>query len=70
MLAMWLLSSVVLINSYTSNLMASMTIPGINMPIESLRELANQDEVQWSYRDNTAYLSLFEVNYSTIFKHV
>ena len=51
-----------MIYTYTSTLVAFLTVPTIQNLIESLEELANQREILWTYVGNTAHQSLFGVN--------
>ena len=58
----WLLYTIVIIFTYTSTLIAFLTVPRIAKMIESLEELSNQKEILWTYRANTAHDNLFSVN--------
>ncbi|XP_066970156.1 uncharacterized protein [Macrobrachium rosenbergii] len=59
MSAVWLTVSMIVIYTYTGNLIAFLTVPKIRNLINSLEELANQREVLWTYRAKTAHDELF-----------
>ncbi|XP_068212059.1 glutamate receptor U1-like [Palaemon carinicauda] len=59
MSALWLTVSMIVIYTYTGNLIAFLTVPKISNLINSLEELANQREVLWTYRAKTAHDELF-----------
>ena len=64
LLAVWYVYCIILIYTYTGTLIASLTVPRLATLIESLEELANQREVLWTYRANTAHEKLFEVRHA------
>ncbi|XP_068246312.1 glutamate receptor U1-like [Palaemon carinicauda] len=55
----WLFMCVIFIYTYTGNLIAFLTVPQMSNVIKSLEELANQKEILWTYRSNSAHETLF-----------
>ncbi|XP_076068797.1 glutamate receptor ionotropic, delta-2-like isoform X2 [Oratosquilla oratoria] len=56
---MWWIFSIIIIYSYTGNLIAFLTVPKLENLVNSLEELSLQREVLWTYRKNTAHDVLF-----------
>ncbi|XP_047738196.1 glutamate receptor U1 [Hyalella azteca] len=59
MLGLWWTYCMILIYTYTGNLIAFLTVPRLAGIIQSLDELANQREILWTYRAETAHEKLF-----------
>ncbi|XP_018019514.2 glutamate receptor ionotropic, kainate 4 [Hyalella azteca] len=59
MLGLWWTYCMILIYTYTGNLIAFLTVPRLAGIIQSLDELANQREVLWTYRAESVLDTLF-----------
>ncbi|XP_063595355.1 probable glutamate receptor [Penaeus indicus] len=57
--AFWWVYSITIIYTYNGTLIAFLTIPSLTNLINSLDELANQRDVLWTYRSNSAHETLF-----------
>ena len=47
LVVMWLLSALVIASIYKGNITAMLTLPKINIPIDSIADLAAQDDLPW-----------------------
>jgi len=61
LLGVWWTYCIILIYTYNGTLIASLTVPRLAKIFQNLEELANQREVLWTYRANTAHEKLFSV---------
>ncbi|KAF2352303.1 Ionotropic glutamate receptor, partial [Trinorchestia longiramus] len=59
LLGVWWTYCIILIYTYTGNLIAFLTVPRVAGIINSLEALANQKQVLWTYRAGTAHDKLF-----------
>ncbi|XP_042858447.1 glutamate receptor ionotropic, delta-1-like [Penaeus japonicus] len=57
--AFWWVYCIIIIYTYNGTLIAFLTIPRLTNLINSLDELANQRDVLWTYRSNSAHEMLF-----------
>ncbi|KAF0314638.1 Glutamate receptor 3 [Amphibalanus amphitrite] len=70
MLAFWWSAAVTIMASYTGTLIASLTVPTVADSIESLEELAFQDEIKWTYRIYSSMDNLFRSSGSAVFRQM
>ena len=59
--AVWLLGSLVLMKAYGGILTSMLTVPKFLIPINSLADLASQDEVPWRIEKDTVLYNFFQV---------
>ncbi|XP_066982155.1 probable glutamate receptor [Macrobrachium rosenbergii] len=58
--ATWLLASLVFMSSYSSILTAKLTVPKVDIPINSMQDLVTQNEIPWRLESGSFLLQYFK----------
>ena len=59
--ATWLLASLVFMSSYSGILTAMLTVPRVDIPIDSMRDLVTQTDIPWRLESGSWMLQYFQV---------
>lgn len=62
-MGMWFLVTLVLMNTYSGLLVASLSFPKVAIPIASVEELVAQDKLPWRLEQGGIILHTFEVSW-------
>ena len=65
----WLLASLVFMSSYSGILTAMLSLPRINIPIDSLTDLVAQDEMPWKLEGGSSLHQYFKVMLDNTMSH-
>ena len=60
--------AIVVVATYTGNLIASLAVNTVNLPFESLAEMVQQSKIQWGPASGVAMIMLFRVSPFTVWK--
>ncbi|CAF1245495.1 unnamed protein product [Rotaria sordida] len=66
----WWYFSLIFVSSYTANLVASLTVENLVAPIESVEDLAKQQEIKYGSVRNGTTAAFFEKSNVSIFQHM
>ncbi|XP_076035263.1 uncharacterized protein LOC143021546 [Oratosquilla oratoria] len=69
-LCVWLLATLVLMNTYRGLLIAMLTVPSVRTPINSIQDLVDQTEVPWRLEQGGIILHTFKTANVAIYKEL
>ena len=67
---MWFFFALIMIASYTANLAAFLTVETLERPIESVEDLAKQDEIWYGAMEGGSTAGFFEKSNNDVYQRV
>ena len=61
LLSFWWIFSIIMMATYSGNLIAFLTVEKDKLPINNLADLVSQDKYRWGTQGGTAFETIFKV---------